>query len=206
MARLKEHYLKNVAPALTKEFSYTNAMAVPKMQKITINIGLGEALTHPALHNLGPRTAIANWFMRKRPPAFAIYSLGRSVSGILMVPIAIWIMDVASWRWVYVAVGAVEVLLLAPLCWLVVRKLPEDVGLRVDGDDAPPPAAAGRRRRAGTGAARYASSHMGSLSRLGAGWRHQRLKTGSSAARDAVWNSQLRIPKPCTAWLAGSAT
>jgi len=49
MARLKEHYLKNVAPALTKEFSYTNAMAVPKMQKITVNIGLGEATQNPKL-------------------------------------------------------------------------------------------------------------------------------------------------------------
>ena len=43
MARLKEAYLKKVVPALTKEFSYTNPMAVPKIKKININIGLGEA-------------------------------------------------------------------------------------------------------------------------------------------------------------------
>jgi large subunit ribosomal protein L5 len=42
-ARLKEHYQKKVIPALTKEFSYTNLMAVPKLEKISINIGLGEA-------------------------------------------------------------------------------------------------------------------------------------------------------------------
>jgi large subunit ribosomal protein L5 len=42
-ARLREHYLKNVVPALTKEFGYTNIMAVPKVEKVTINIGLGEA-------------------------------------------------------------------------------------------------------------------------------------------------------------------
>lgn len=42
-ARLKEHYLKTVVPALTKEFSYTNVMAVPKLEKITINMGVGEA-------------------------------------------------------------------------------------------------------------------------------------------------------------------
>ena len=42
-ARLKEHYLKKVVPALTKEFSYTNVMAVPKLEKITINMGVGEA-------------------------------------------------------------------------------------------------------------------------------------------------------------------
>lgn len=42
-ARLREHYHKTVVPALTREFSYKNPMAVPKIQKISINIGLGEA-------------------------------------------------------------------------------------------------------------------------------------------------------------------
>jgi large subunit ribosomal protein L5 len=42
-ARLREHYIKNVMPALTKEFGYKNVMAVPKVDKISINIGLGEA-------------------------------------------------------------------------------------------------------------------------------------------------------------------
>ncbi len=43
MARLKDQYLKNIVPAMTKEFGYTNPMAVPKIQKISVNIGLGEA-------------------------------------------------------------------------------------------------------------------------------------------------------------------
>ena len=42
-ARLREHYLNKVVPALTKEFGYTNIMAVPKVEKVSINIGLGEA-------------------------------------------------------------------------------------------------------------------------------------------------------------------
>ena len=43
MARLKEAYLNNIVPAMTKEFGYTNRMAVPKISKISVNIGLGEA-------------------------------------------------------------------------------------------------------------------------------------------------------------------
>ena len=43
MARLREHYTKIVVPALTKDFGYKNIMAVPRIAKITINIGLGEA-------------------------------------------------------------------------------------------------------------------------------------------------------------------
>jgi large subunit ribosomal protein L5 len=44
MARLKNYYLSEVVPALTKEFNYKNPMQVPKMQKIVINMGLGEAI------------------------------------------------------------------------------------------------------------------------------------------------------------------
>jgi large subunit ribosomal protein L5 len=42
-ARLKDHYEKVVRAALTKEFGYTNAMQVPKLDKIVINMGVGEA-------------------------------------------------------------------------------------------------------------------------------------------------------------------
>jgi len=48
-ARLKELYTKTVAPALMKEFGYTNIMAVPKVEKITLNVGLGEATQNPKL-------------------------------------------------------------------------------------------------------------------------------------------------------------
>lgn len=41
---LRQRYLEEVAPALQKEFGYANSMQVPRLQKIVINIGLGEAL------------------------------------------------------------------------------------------------------------------------------------------------------------------
>jgi large subunit ribosomal protein L5 len=43
-ARLQEHYTKTVREALTKEFSYKNPMEVPKLDKIVINMGVGEAV------------------------------------------------------------------------------------------------------------------------------------------------------------------
>ncbi len=43
MTRLKDRYLKDVVPALKKEFGYTNIMAIPKVQKVVVNMGLGEA-------------------------------------------------------------------------------------------------------------------------------------------------------------------
>ncbi|MEA1936143.1 MAG: 50S ribosomal protein L5 [Thermodesulfobacteriota bacterium] len=44
MARLKEHYKKEVIPVLMKEFEYKNRMEVPKLEKIIVNMGLGEAI------------------------------------------------------------------------------------------------------------------------------------------------------------------
>jgi large subunit ribosomal protein L5 len=46
MSRLKEKYVKEVVPALKKEFGYTNVMAIPKIQKVVVNMGLGEATSN----------------------------------------------------------------------------------------------------------------------------------------------------------------
>lgn len=46
MSRLQEHYRKNVVPALTRQFDYANPMQVPKLVKITLNMGLGEAVAN----------------------------------------------------------------------------------------------------------------------------------------------------------------
>ncbi|MGI9106659.1 MAG: 50S ribosomal protein L5 [Pyrinomonadaceae bacterium] len=45
-ARLKERYQKEIAPALAKEFNITNPMATPRLEKIVINMGLGEAISN----------------------------------------------------------------------------------------------------------------------------------------------------------------
>lgn len=45
--RLKEFYKQEVLPALTREFNYGSIMEVPRLEKIVVNIGLGEALQNP---------------------------------------------------------------------------------------------------------------------------------------------------------------
>jgi len=48
-ARLREHYEKTVTAELTKQFGYTNPMAVPKLVKVTVNVGMGEATQNPKI-------------------------------------------------------------------------------------------------------------------------------------------------------------
>lgn len=53
MTRLKERYTKDVVPALRKQFGYKNPMAVPRLEKIVINMGLGEATQNVKIVDTG---------------------------------------------------------------------------------------------------------------------------------------------------------
>jgi len=89
--RLKERYQKEVVPALVKEFNYANANAVPRLRKIVVNMGLGEAIQNAKLldsaaQELGQitgqkpvitraRKSIANFKLRKNMPIGAVVTL-----------------------------------------------------------------------------------------------------------------------------------
>ena len=64
--RLKDRFRKEVAPALMKEFDFTNPMAVPHLHKIVVNMGVGEAtqnakILDPAVNELGQITGQKPW-------------------------------------------------------------------------------------------------------------------------------------------------
>ena len=53
MSRLQDRYRDEVIPALRKEFGYANVMAVPKIERIVVNMGLGQATQNPKLIEVG---------------------------------------------------------------------------------------------------------------------------------------------------------
>jgi large subunit ribosomal protein L5 len=89
--RLKERYQKEIVPALVKEFQYSNPMAVPRLNKVVVNMGLGEAIQNAklldsAVLELGlitgqkavitrARKSIANFKLRKNMPIGAMVTL-----------------------------------------------------------------------------------------------------------------------------------
>ena len=89
--RLKVRYSKEIVPALMKHFNYTNVMAVPKLEKIVINMGLGEAVANAkimdvAVDELGrisgqrpvvtrAKKSIANFKLRQNMPIGAAVTL-----------------------------------------------------------------------------------------------------------------------------------
>jgi large subunit ribosomal protein L5 len=90
-SRLKVRYSKEIIPALMKHFKYTNVMAVPKLEKIVINMGLGEAIANAkimdvAVGELGlitgqravvtrAKKSIANFKLRQNMPIGAAVTL-----------------------------------------------------------------------------------------------------------------------------------
>ncbi|HWQ89078.1 MAG TPA: 50S ribosomal protein L5 [Desulfitobacteriaceae bacterium] len=46
MARLKEKYTEEIAPALQQKFGYKNVMQIPRLDKVVVNMGVGEAITN----------------------------------------------------------------------------------------------------------------------------------------------------------------
>jgi large subunit ribosomal protein L5 len=91
LSRLHERYRKDAMPALAKRFGYSNPMAVPRLKKITVNIGMGEAsqnikLLDVAVQELGQITgqkpvitrakkSIANFKIRKGMPIGCMVTL-----------------------------------------------------------------------------------------------------------------------------------
>ncbi len=49
MSTLKENYINEIIPKLTETFNYTNVLQVPKLEKIVLNMGLGEAVRNPKI-------------------------------------------------------------------------------------------------------------------------------------------------------------
>ncbi|HZA56015.1 MAG TPA: 50S ribosomal protein L5 [Candidatus Udaeobacter sp.] len=93
MARLKEKYRDEVVPAMMKEFGYKNSMQVPRLEKITINVGVGEATQNikaidAAVAEIGAiagqkpvvtraKKAIANFKLREGVPIGCMVTLRR---------------------------------------------------------------------------------------------------------------------------------
>ena len=68
MARLKELYVNEVAPALMKKFAYKSVMQIPKLDKIVINVGCGEARDNPKVPTFPRSRARSPFCARQKNP------------------------------------------------------------------------------------------------------------------------------------------
>ena len=82
-------------------------------------------------------TLVANWFVARRGMALGIATMGISLSGVIMAPVATALISWVGWRGTFLIYGAVTLLVVTPcVLWVVVNE-PEDLGLRPDGRAGP---------------------------------------------------------------------
>ena len=80
---------------------------------------------------------VSKWFQRKRATAIGITAAGASVGGLLLVPFTTYLIEWIGWRYSWVALGVMILVLVLPVAFIVLRNSPADMGLQPDGDDAP---------------------------------------------------------------------
>jgi len=95
------------------------------------SLGLGFCQT--SVMRLGAASVAANWFVKWRGVAFAIPLSATAIAGSVYVLGAQAIVDLWSWRIVWLIMGLGLLGIAAPLAWLVIRRRPEDLGLFPDG-------------------------------------------------------------------------
>ncbi|GAB4336409.1 MAG: MFS transporter [Candidatus Abyssubacteria bacterium] len=94
---------------------------------VLLSVGMSAMLYTPA------NTAIANWFVRMRSRALSLMAVGAGIGGFVCAPAAAVLIESHGWRTSFIIMGVAIWVVVLPLS-LLLRRRPEDYGLRIDGD------------------------------------------------------------------------
>ncbi len=83
---------------------------------------------------------VAKWFVRQRGKAMSFVALGIPVGAVIFIPLTQLLIDHLGWRTAWMLLAVIGAGMIVPLSLIFVRRQPEDLGLRPDGDAAPLPA------------------------------------------------------------------
>ncbi len=106
-----------------------------------------------APNSLVTSVPVAKWFRRRRGRALALATMGSGIGGIIFLPVTQWLLGGLGWRTTWIAMGVIFMVIVIPVAFIFLRRQPEDLGLRVDGDPPIDPGG-GRSQSAGHSGAR----------------------------------------------------
>ncbi len=81
---------------------------------------------------------VSNWFVRRRGMALGVSSMGVSLSGLVMAPLATWLVAVVGWRGTFLVFAGVTLVVVLPVTLIFIVDRPEDLGQLPDGRRRPP--------------------------------------------------------------------
>lgn len=107
--------------------------AVRNLVQFYLVLGTFLALGAALIGGVTASTLVANWYVRQRAMALGIATMGISVSGVVMAPVATRLIDLIGWRGTFLLYGVLTLLFVLPAVrrWVIDR--PEDIGLHPDG-------------------------------------------------------------------------
>jgi len=120
--------------ALCMGFGFFLVSRISELWQFYAVLGSVLALGAAMLGGLSGSTLVANWFVSRRGLALGVATMGISVSGLVMAPVATALIADYGWRLTFVLYGVVTLVVVLPIVWLTIVNRPEDLGLEPDGD------------------------------------------------------------------------
>jgi MFS family permease len=127
-----------LAGALAMAAGFIWLREVESLTQFYVIMGLVVSFGSTALGGLPSNAAVARWFVRRRGQALGIATAGISMGGVIFVPLTQWLIDRFGWRTAFGWLACLIVAMAVPPVALFMRRSPESMGLRPDGDAAPP--------------------------------------------------------------------
>jgi len=148
--------------------SYFGLAFVNSLVAFYIVYSIGRAMMQSATGHTLMYALVSKWFVRRRATAISAATLGGYLGGILLAPLTQGIIDNFSWRHAYVFFGVLTILMAVIPAVVLLRRIPEDLGLLPDGDagtakDSEPSSGSASEAQAAPVAAQTATSERASL-------------------------------------------
>lgn len=116
-------------------FSYLGLSWVNSLVAFYFMYSIGRSMMQSATGHTLMYSLVSKWFVRRRATAIAIATLGGVAGGVVLAPITQELIDKYSWREAWAFFGVMTVLVALVPSVILLRRIPEDLGLRPDGDE-----------------------------------------------------------------------
>ena len=124
--------------AILMSVGFAIVARIGELWQFYLVLGTCLALGSAMLGGLAGSTLVVNWFSQRRGVALGIATMGISLSGMVMAPLATWLIAAIGWRQTFVFYAVLASALILPAAWLVIVNRPEDLGLLPDGETPRP--------------------------------------------------------------------
>jgi len=166
--------------------SYFGLAQVNSLLAFYVVYAIGRAMMQSATGHTLMYALVSKWFIRRRAMAISAATMGGYIGGVLLAPVTQAIIDYAGWREAWTFFGVLTVVMALLPAVLLLRRIPEDMGLLPDGDLRSIPKSSGEAPARNIAIAGEASLRLGEALRAPAFWLLTLMITVNSIATTGI--------------------